>query len=509
MHAVFLLYFNSMANNIIKFGTSGWRAKIGEDFNINNIRRAAHATALHIKENKTYGFKGEEYLLHLQSKNVKAGKNPLVVIGYDTRFFSENAAKIIAEVFAFHGIVSLLSHSDCPTPVLAWTVMDNNAVGGVMITASHNPYDYNGYKWTPFWGGPAIPEITADIELRALSLSAASIEKRIPFEEAKASNLIKIGDFAKSYFNQISKLIDTKAIKNSGLKIAADSVNGAARNYLRPFLESIGVKVIGLREERDVYFSGRSPDTDAENLSLLRETVIKNKLNLGLACDGDSDRFGIIDSDGDWLAPNTALGLIFNHMAKNKGLKGKGARSVMTSHFMDAVAKIHGMEVRETPVGFKYIGNLLRTGQYLLGGEESAGLSIMNHVPEKDGIIACLLTAEMLAFEKKSLKKILSEIRKETGHYHNTRINFKLDEKTDINSVIDRLNSNPPLNLGGSPVWRIDTSDGFKFILKDGSWAGLRPSGTEPVVRIYAESKDEKKLKEIVEAAKKIAVGDF
>lgn len=498
-----------MANNVIKFGTSGWRAKIGEDFNLNNIRRAAHATALHIKENRSYGFKGEEYLLHLQSQKSASEKTPLVVIGYDTRFFSENAAEAIAEVFAFHGIATLISHSDCPTPVVAWTVMKNKAVGGVMITASHNPPDYNGYKWTPFWGGPALPEITADIEARALSLSALAVEKRIPFEQAKRSNLIKIVDFKKSYFQQISSLIDVNIIKKSKLKIATDSVNGASRNYLRPFLEGLGLKVMAMREERDVYFSGRSPDTDADNLSNLRETVVKNKLDIGLACDGDSDRFGIIDSDGEWISPNVALGLLFNHMAKNKGLRGNGVRSVMTSHFMDAVAKIYGCEVRVTPVGFKYVGNLLRTGQYILGGEESAGLSIINHVPEKDGIIACLLAVEMLAYENKPIKKILANITKETGTFHNIRVNFHLDEETDINSVIDRLNSNPPLNLAGSPVWRIDTTDGFKFILKDGSWAGLRPSGTEPLVRIYAESKDEKKLKAIVEEAKKIAVGNF
>lgn len=509
LHAIFLLYFNSMANNIIKFGTSGWRARIGEDFSINNIRRAAHATALHIKENKIYGFKGEEYNLHLSSRNAKAGKNPLVIIGYDTRFFSENAAKIIAEVFAFHGIVSYVSHSDCPTPTLAWMVMKHNAVGGVMITASHNPPNYNGYKWTPFWGGPAIPEITADIELRALSLSAAAVEKRIDFEEGSASNLIKVMDFHKTYLEQISSLVDISAIKKAGLKVAVDSVHGACRTYLRPFLENIGVKVTGIRENRDVYFGGHSPDTDKENLSELIKTVTKNKLNLGLACDGDSDRFGIIDSDGSWISPNTMLGLIFNHLVKNRGLKGRGARSVMTSHFIDAVARINGLEVRETPVGFKYIGNLLRTGQYILGGEESAGLSVLNHVPEKDGIIACLLAAEMVAYERKPIKKILAELEKQTGTYHNLRLNFHLDEKIDITNVIDRLNSNPPLNLGGAPVWRIDTTDGFKFILKDGSWAGLRPSGTEPVVRIYAESRDEKKLMDIVEAAKKIAVGNF
>jgi len=498
-----------MANYNIKFGTSGWRAKIADDFNIINIRRVAHATALHIKENKEYGFKGEDYILYLKNKKSALPITPTVIIGYDTRFYSEHAAKIVAEVFAYHGIISILSNCEAPTPVIAWMVMDTNSIGGVTITASHNPPYYNGYKWTPFWGGPAIPEITSDIELKLSSVTNIMLEKFIPFEEALSSNLIKITDFHKTYFNQIQNLIDFKTIKKAGIKIAVDSVHGTARSYLRPLLEKEGIKTIGLREERDVYFNGHSPDTDEENLSDLRKTVISQKLNIGLACDGDADRFGIIDSNGNWISPNLVLGLLLEHLVKNKNLKGKFARSVMTSHFADSIAKYYGIEVRETPVGFKYIGNLLRTGQYIIGGEESGGLSIQNHVPEKDGILACLLMAEMIAYEKKSINKILSEINKRIGNFYNTRINIRLEEGTDTNAIINKLNNNPPLNIAKSPVWRIDNTDGFKFLLKDGSWLGLRISGTEPVIRIYAESRNSKKLEELVNSGKEIIKGKF
>jgi len=498
-----------MANNTIKFGTSGWRARIADDFNVSNIRRVAHATALHIKENREFGFKGEEYRLHLEKKRTADSKTPLIVIGYDTRFYSEQAAGIVAEVFAFHGIASLLSHCEAPTPTIAWLVMKNNAIGGVTITASHNPPNYNGYKWTPFWGGPAIPEITNDIELRSLSVTNIMLGKYVKFDEAVSSNLIKIADFHKDYMDQIHKLIDLAALKKFKIKVAADSVNGTARTYLRPILEKAGVSVIGLREERDVYFGGHSPDTDAENLGLLRETVLKNRLDLGLACDGDADRFGIIDSQGNWIAPNTVLGLLLEHLVKNRGLKGKVARSVMTSHFVDSIAKYHGLETRETPVGFKYIGNLLRTGQYLIGGEESGGLSIQNHVPEKDGVLACLLMAEMVAYEKKPISKILAAINKNVGTFYNTRLNFHLSGKIDITSIVDRLSNKPPLTVANASVWRIDHTDGFKFVMKDGSWLGLRPSGTEPVVRIYAEAKDQKRLKEIVDSGKNIINGKF
>jgi len=498
-----------MANTIIKFGTSGWRARIAEDFNVDNIRRAAHATAMHIKENKIYGFNGEEYKIHIENRNQKMPKSPIVIIGYDTRFYSENAAKIVAEVFAYYGIVSYLSDIEAPTPTIAWLVLKHNAIGGITITASHNPPNYNGYKWTPFWGGPAIAEITNDIELKASQISIANVEKRMNFEEAKKSNLVKIMDFHKDYFEQIIKIIDFKTIHKSNIKIAIDNVHGASKTYIKPLLEKHGIKPITLREYRDVYFGGHSPDTDEENLSILKDTVLKNKLNLGIATDGDADRYGIIDSNGEWMSPNLILGLATYHLVKNRKLKGKIVRSVMTSHFVDSVAKLYGLEVRETPVGFKYIGNLLKTGQYLIGGEESAGLSIINHVPEKDGILACLLIAELVACERKPLIKILNEIQKQTGVFYNKRVNFKISDDIDINSIIDKLSTNPPLNIASSPVWRIDNTDGFKFIMKDGSWLGLRASGTEPVFRIYVEAKDLKKMEQLLEAGKKIAIGKF
>ncbi|MBI4655988.1 MAG: phosphoglucomutase/phosphomannomutase family protein [Elusimicrobia bacterium] len=498
-----------MTHTTIKFGTSGWRAVIAEDFNVFNLRRVAHAVSAHIKDHPEYGIKGEEYLLALQKQPKGILKGRHVVIGYDTRYLSEEFAKQAAEVFAFKGISVLISNTEAPTPVIAWMVMKNHAVGGVTITASHNPGHYNGFKWTPFWGGPAIPEITDDIEARVLSISPQETEKILPFEQGTSAGIIKVADFHEDYFKQIFSILDARILKNSRLKTAVDSVYGTARTYLGPVLEKLGLKPIRIHEERDVMFNGSSPNTDEENLAQLKQIVLKNRLDLGLACDGDADRFGIIDSDGTWISPNLVLGILIEHLVKNKGLKGKVARSVMTSHFADAVAKYHGLEVRETPVGFKYIGNLLRTGQYLIGGEESAGLSMKGHVPEKDGILACLLVAEMAACERKPLKKIISDINRKVGNFVNQRINLHLDEKVNIANIIEKLKTRPPLNIAGSSVWRIDHTDGFKFILKDGSWLGLRPSGTEPIVRIYAEADDAVKMKNLVEAGKKIITGKF
>jgi phosphomannomutase len=496
-------------NTGIKFGTSGWRARIAEDFTYQNLKRVTHAIAKHIKNNKDYGVKGEEYLLYLKNRKVTPPKMPPVVIGYDTRYLSEVYARIAAESLIAENIPVIFSPIETPTPVVAWEVIKNNAIGGIMITASHNPPQYNGLKWTPFWGGPATSEITSDIELYTNSLTNAEIAKTMSFHQGVFSKLIREIDFHKSYTEQILSIIDKNLIKKARLKVACDYNHGAARTYLGDILEKLGAKVIHIKSDRNITFEGKSPDTDEENLKELITTVKKNKLHLGLAADGDADRFGIIDSDGSWISPNAILALVLHHLVKNKGLTGKVARSVMTSNFVDAVAKSNGMEIRETPVGFKHIGNLLRTGQYVLGGEESAGLSIMNHVPEKDGILACLLVAELAAKEKKPLKKIIADLSKKTGFFFNKRHNIPVKNIYEVETLTERLKSSPPLNIAGDSVWRINEMDGFKFILKDGSWIGIRPSGTEPIVRLYGESSDKRKLGKMLDMGKKIILGQL
>ena len=498
-----------MATPNIRFGTSGWRGIIAEDFTLTSLRRITHAAAEHIRENREYGYKGEEYLLHLKTNGVVPPRIPQVVIGYDTRYLSEEFAKNAAEAFAAEGFNVLFSEGESPTPVTAWTVTHARAAGGVTVTASDSPPHYNGIKWTPYWGGPAIPPVTDDLETRSQGLTIAESEKFIPFEQGVSSGLIKTRDFHADYFKHLFSLLDDKAIRKAGLKIAADAVHGSVRTYLRPALERLGAKVTGLREDRDVMFGGRQPDTGEETLKPLRETVLRNKLHLGLACDGDGDRFGVIDSDGTWISPNQVLGLALEHLVKNRGLKGKLARSVMTSHFADAIARHYGLEVRETAVGFKHVGNLLRTGQYLLGGEESGGLSIMGHVPEKDGILACLLMAEMVAWERKPIKKILAELNKKVGNFVNSRLTLYLDKDANLPALIEKLQHHPPLNLAGAPVWRIDHTDGFKFIMKDGSWLGLRPSSTEAIVRLYAEAATLPRMNSLIDAGKKIMSGKF
>ena len=500
-----------MANNNIRFGTSGWRAVIAEDFNSLNVKRVSHAIAKHVKENKDYGFKGEEFLIDLKNNNKKAPKNPHIVIGFDTRYLSEQFAHEAAEAITDDNVTVAVSKEEAPIPALAWEVHRTAASGGLMIAAGNERSYISGVKWIPFWGGPALSEITADIEAKAQSFTNADSEKGMPFNEAKETGMLKICNFKDPYFEQIFSLLDLKTIKKANLKIAVDPNHGAARNYMRPLLEAAGVKVVGIREDRDVLFDGVRPDTSPANMAKVQEAVKKGKLDLGLVCNCDADRYGIVDSDGSWIPPNKILGMVLEHLVKNKGMTGKIARSVMTSHFVDSVAKHHGLEVRQTPVGFKHIGNLMRNGQYLLGGEESSGLTIMGHTPERDGILACLLVAEMIAYEKKSLRKIMDEIEKRQKKFFTERLDITIPEEINLFDISDKLENMPPLSIAGKSVWRIDNMDGYKFIMRDGTWLGLRPSGTaaKQIMRVYIEAFNQKDVEILKEEGRNIAFGKF
>ena len=486
----------------IHFGTSGWRAVFAEEFTFANVRKLSAAIAVHVREHPEFGFESPDY----RAQAGQLSQVPVIVIGYDTRFLSEAFAREAAEVFATFDIRSLVATSDAPTPAVAHAVLHHKAVGGVMITASHNPAQYNGYKWTPYWGGPATPAVTDDIE-RRVNLLAHSSVPAMPSERAERENWVVAQDFKPAYFKQLASLLDVPKLRGSRLKVGVDALRGAVRQYLRPFFQQVGIQAVGLHEDRDVLFGGGSSEPSPEHLGELIALVKKDRLDLGFACDGDGDRFGIVDAGGVWIPANDVLALAVDHLVRNRGLKGKIARSLMSSHFVDAVAKSHGLEVRETPVGFKFIGEFLRSGQFLFGGEESGGLSIMGHVPEKDGMLACLLMAELVAFDKKPLAKIREQRYKRVGTFFNVRRDFRLERASQVADLQDRLRVKPPLALAGSSVWRINQTDGFKFIMKDGSWLGLRASATEPVVRLYAEAAAKPKLDALLEVAEKIIKG--
>jgi phosphoglucomutase len=475
-----------MATEKIKFGTSGWRGVIADDFTFSRVRAVTQAIADHL---------------------VAQGlKDKGVVVGYDTRFLSERFAAESVKVFAANGIRTFLSNRDVPTPAVAFDIIRRKAAGGINFTASHNPPEYNGLKFSPAWGGPALPETTKDIEVRANALIDKNSVMTMSLLEARQKGMVEDADLRRAYLEDLKKKIDFEPIKKAKLKIAVDLLYGTGRDYLDSALRDSGCAVTLVHGHRDPLFGGRSPEPSEKNLAELAEMMKKGRFDIGLAVDGDADRFGVVDPDGTYINPNQILALVLDYLCRTRGWKGGAARSIATSHLIDAVAKKHSIEVYETGVGFKFIGELLVQGKIIFGGEESAGITIKDHVPEKDGILACLLVAEMVSSERKSIKDLLKRLYKEVGPIFNDRINIRLTE-SNRTQVHARLSQ--PLNeFGGIRVkGKKTTADGTKYMLEDDSWVLMRASGTEPVVRVYAESSSEETLKDLIEAGKKFILG--
>ena len=449
-----------MTSPTIHFGTSGWRGIIAEDFTFPGVRRASEAIAGHILAQK---------------------KNPTLIIGYDTRFFSPEFALAAAEVLRSHGCTILMCGEPTPTPVIAHAILHGKLDGGVNITASHNPAAYNGLKFSGPDGGPALPEITKDIEKRA----AAIAEGGANHHEIK-SDFSRIDPRA-PYFEQLRKMIRFDVLAKAKGSFVCDAVHGCGAGWLDRILADHGVPVTEIRANRDVLFEGTGPDPSEENLAPLRKAVAERKSLAGLATDGDADRFGIVDRDGSFVQPNHILALAFDYLLETRGYKLGAHRSVATTQLLDAVAKLHGVKVYETPVGFKYVGPLLREDKIALGGEESAGMTVRGHVPEKDGILACLLVAEMIAARQASLGEQLRDLFRRVGReFWPVRVNLHLPEETQA-SLPARLKEDFK-TFAGRGVAKINRTDGVQLTFEDGSWILMRPSGTEPVVRIYTES---------------------
>ncbi len=472
----------------IKFGTAGWRAVISDEFTTGNVKLVTQAIANYLKEQAT-------------------GDKREIVVGYDTRFMSENFAKVSSTVLAANGIKALVTKRDVPTPALAYEILRRRALGGINFTASHNPAEYNGIKFSPSWGGPALPETTNAIEKNcALLMGGESSVRDISWERGREKGLIDYVDPREEYIKRINQLVNLEVIKKATLKIAVDLLYGTARDYLDAILKQAGGEVKVLHNWRDVLFGGSPPEPSSLYLGDLLKTVKEEKCDLGLATDGDADRFGIVDRDGAFISPNQVLALLLHHLVKTRNWKGVVARSVMTTSFVDAVARMHDIRVEETPVGFKYIAQVMSQNGMVIGGEESGGLTIQGHVPEKDGILACLLIAEMVAFEGKSMGEILGDLYKKVGLFLSERINFHLEEE-EMENLKGKLRKDLPQEIAGGKVEKTVRLDGWKFILADGSWLGIRLSGTEPVVRLYVEAHEDSNFEKLKEAGKRLIKG--
>jgi len=469
-----------------KFGTSGWRAVISDEFTVENVRVVTQAIAGHIRD--------------------KGMAEMGVVVGYDTRFMSEIFAAQAACTLAANGIKAYLSDRSVPTPVISFEIIRRKAAGGINVTASHNPPEYSGIKFSPEWGGPALPETTSDIEDRANALMAdPASAKTMPIDEARRKDLVEDVHMVKDYLDDLKTKIDFAAIEGRAPRVAIDPIYGTARGYLDAVLKGAGLDVTTLHDKRDPYFGGHRPEPAEEYLDELIRVVVDGAYDIGLATDGDADRYGLIDSDGEFVTPNEMLAIAFDYLIRRKGYKGGVARSVATSHLVDRVAELHGREVFETPVGFKFIGDLITQDKIVIGGEESAGLTIKGHVPEKDGILACLLALEMVCVEEMPLRAQLKQLFEKTGKVLTRRVNIDLTEE-----LKDGLRKKLDGEIGefaGRKVVKTITMDGHKFVLDDGSWLLMRLSGTEPVVRLYVEASDADALMELSRAGEKFIKG--
>jgi phosphoglucomutase len=445
----------------IHFGTSGWRGVIADDFTFAGVRRASAAIAGHVNAQK---------------------KNPKIVVGHDTRFFSPEFARTAAGVLRKNGCSIVFCSEPTPTPVLAHAIIHNKLDGGVNITASHNPAEYNGLKFSGPDGGPALPDITKDIEKRAAALPD---DEESHFQDI-ADDFDRI-DPRGPYFALLKKMIRFDVLAKAKGNFAYDAVHGCGAGWLDRILTDHGLTVESIRTRRDVLFDGSGPDPSEVNLAPLKKLVLEKKSLAGLATDGDADRFGILDRDGTFVQPNHILGLVFDYLLETRGEKLGAQRSVATTHLIDAVARLHGVKAYETPVGFKYVGPLLREGKIALGGEESAGMTIHGHLPEKDGILACLLVAEMIAARQASLADQLRDLFRRVGaEFWPVRLNLHLPAEAQA-KLPKRLLENFT-EFAGHKVAKTDRTDGLQLIFDDGSWILMRPSGTEPVVRIYTEA---------------------
>ncbi len=470
-----------MAGNAIHFGTSGWRGIIADDFTFEGVRIAAAAIAAHVRG---------------------VSKHPTLLVGYDTRFFSEEFARAAAGVLADSGCGVLFCGGPTPTPAIAYEILRRKLQGAINITASHNPAAYNGLKFSGPDGGPALPEVTHDIEGRARKLADRFAE----VDEHGESHHFEKVDLREAYLKRIGELVRFDAIAASKMNFAYDALHGCGAGWLDRALEQHGISVHAIRTKRDVLFYGSGPDPSEENLKPLARAVAEAKAVAGLATDGDADRFGVLDGDGTFISPNHVLALVFDYLIETRGWKLGAARSVATTHLLDAVARHHGVPVFETPVGFKYIGPFLERDKITLGGEESAGMTIRGHVPEKDGILACLLVAEMMATRRKSIAEQLQALFKRVGRaYWPVRMNLHFAPEV-VSSLPQRF-GRAPAEFGGRQVARTDRTDGLKLVFDDDSWVLMRPSGTEPLVRVYAEAESISKSKEMAEEARKWITG--
>ena len=475
----------------ISFGTDGWRAVISEDFTFENVKIVAQAIADYVMSEK---------------RNIKNKKSPLygrklsVVVGYDTRFLSEKYAELISCVLSANGIKVILSDRPSPTPSVSFSIIRKKCIGGVMVTASHNPARYNGIKYKGYFGGSVGTEITDFLESRLYETTP----KILDINTATKKGLIRKEDIVTPHIKAIKKYANMRILRNSKLRILVDSMNGTGKNYIEDVLKGTKNVVTTINGSRDPYFGGRSPEPNEVHLKSTADAVKKGNFDIAVATDGDADRVGVVLPNGKILSGHKVMTLLFLHLLEDRGITGEVIQTICGTGLIDKICKTYGIKTHETHVGFKYIADIMINEDVLVGGEETGGVAFKGWLPERDGILSALLIIEMIAERKMSLEKILSNIEKAYGKY----VYKRCDLKYSLNKrkrLMDSLKKKPFKKILNKDVVGVKSFDGIKFILSDGSWLMLRSSGTEPKLRVYSEGHSEKEATKLVDFGKRFA----
>ncbi len=468
---------------MIRFGTDGWRAVIADTFTFANLRQLAQAVAEFVNNQHT------------------GSEPPQVVVGYDTRFLSDRFAMETARVLAGNGIIAWLTRTDTPTPAVSYNVKAKGANAGVVITASHNPPRYNGFKLKAAYGGSATADQCALVEEELVLMEReARGPNLMDYEQALEAGLIRRFDPSWTYYEHLSTLVDLDKISEAELNIVHDAMWGAGRGAFASILSRTRAHVTEIRGALNPGFGGIHPEPIMRHLNELSAAIQRQQAHVGLATDGDADRIGAIDARGNFIDPHTVFALGLRHLVENKGQRGEVVKTVSTTMMIDSLAQKYGLAVHETPVGFNYIADLMMKRDILMGGEESGGISIRGHIPEGDGILMGLLLLEIMACARAPLHEIVADLQATYGPACYDRLDVHLSQQHPKKQIVKLLVDNAPATLNGETVERVDTMDGVKFYMSDSSWLLIRPSGTEPVLRIYAEARSTEAVKALLAA---------
>lgn len=468
---------------MIRFGTDGWRAVIADTFTFANLRLVAQAVADFVNKEHT------------------GSAAPEVVVGYDTRFLSDRFAMETARVLAGNGIIAWLTRTDAPTPAISYNVVAKKANAGIVITASHNPPRYNGFKVKAAYGGSATAEQSRQIEEEL-----ENMEKRVrgpnimDYDRAIQMDLIRRFDPSWVYYQHLSELIDLDKISSGELNIVADSMWGSGRGAFAGILSRTRSHITEIRGALNPGFGGIHPEPIMRYLNELVAAVQRVQADVGLATDGDADRIGAIDANGNFIDPHHIFALTLRHLVEVKGQRGDVVKTVSTTQMINSLCARYGLNLHETPVGFNHIADLMMQNDVLIGGEESGGISIRGHIPEGDGILMGLMLLEIMAQAKAPLREIVADLQTQHGPAHYARIDVNLAHQMPKKQVVSKLADAAPAQLNGETVEKVDTLDGIKYLMADQSWLLIRPSGTEPMLRIYAEARTPESVSALLEA---------